>query len=241
MDYIEDLYSNGGEVYVIGGACRNYLYNCIHKKEVKIKDYDYLVRNLESEKIISILTKYGTIKEVGMTFGIILFIPHGETEPIEIALPRTEVSTGTGYRDFTIICNPFLTIDEDFSRRDATINAIGFPIKNLKELELLDYLITPKPKYELFIDPYNGISDIREKLWRTVGNPEKRFNEDPTRIMRAFRQCGELDLELEEETLEAIRKHYKIMERLIPSSYVRLFKELLRLVKFKKVKESYLK
>jgi tRNA nucleotidyltransferase/poly(A) polymerase len=168
-----------------------------------------------------------------MTFGIILFIPLGETEPIEIALPRTEVSIGTGYRDFTIISDPFLTIEEDLSRRDATINAIGFPVKKLKDLDQLDYKKTPEPKYRLFIDPFNGISDIREKLWRTVGNPEKRFNEDPTRIMRAFRQCGELDLELESETLKAIRKHYRLMERLIPSSYVRLFKELLRLINIK--------
>jgi tRNA nucleotidyltransferase/poly(A) polymerase len=60
---------------------------------------------------------------------------------------------------------------------------------------------------------------------------KKRFVEDPNRIMRAFRQSGELDLAIEEDTFRAIKNDYHLMETLIPKSYVRLFNELFKMMK----------
>lgn len=228
-DYIDDLIKNGGKVYIVGGAIRNYLYNCFHNKTILTKDYDFIICNLEEEQIISILKNYGTIKEVGQSFGIILFTPINTTESIEFALPRTEISTGSGYKDFEIIPDPFLPLEEDFSRRDSTINAIGFQIFSLYDITKLDSKKNKDFELSMFIDPYDGITDIKNKIWKAVGDPYKRFLEDPTRIMRAFRQSGELELEIEENTYSAIQHHYLLMKSLIPQSYVRLFNELIRL------------
>lgn len=232
-DYISKLCDIGGKVYVVGGANRNYLYNCIHKTNIKSKDFDYLICNLSQEKIINTLSEFGKVKEVGHAFGIILFTPTDTKENIEFALPRTEVSTGVGYRDFIIKPDPYLPIEDDFSRRDSPINAMGFQIYSINDISLLDHTLNPEPDLAKFTDPFNGISDINKKIWRAIGDPYKRFLEDPTRIMRAFRQAGELELEIESNTLESIAKHYDVMKALIPSSYVRLFNELLKLVKVK--------
>lgn len=233
LDYVSKLCDIGGKVYIVGGANRNYLFNCIHKTDKLSKDFDYLVCNLLQEEIISALLEFGKVKEVGQAFGIILFTPNDTKENIEFALPRTEISTGSGYRDFIITPDPYLNIEDDFSRRDATINAIGFQIYSINDIALLDHNKNPEPNFARFIDPFNGITDIRNKIWRSIGDPHKRFLEDPTRIMRAFRQAGELDMEIEPNTLKGISEHYDVMKVLIPDSYVRLFNELLKLVKVK--------
>jgi len=217
-----------GEVYVVGGAVRNYLYNCFHNTNKQIKDYDYLVRFVDIHKLTNILKKFGSIKEVGKSFGILLFTPNGSHNSFEFALPRTETSIGSGYRDFIVIPDHTISLDEDFSRRDATINAIGFRIYSLHDVDKLNVAVHRTPNLEEFVDPFNGIDDIRIKVWRCVGDPHKRFIEDPTRIMRAFRQSAELNLDIEFETLKSISVNYKLMESLVPQSYVRLFNELLR-------------
>ena len=150
QDYISKLCDVGGEVYVVGGANRNYLTNCIHNKNIPIKDFDFLVRNLEATVIIEVLKKIGSVKEVGRAFGIILFTietVNGTKDSIEFALPRTEVSTGSGYRDFIITPDPYLELKDDFSRRDATINAIGFRVYSIDDLLLFDHTHNPNPHF----------------------------------------------------------------------------------------------
>jgi tRNA nucleotidyltransferase/poly(A) polymerase len=228
-DFIKALCDAGGEVYVVGGAVRNFIYNCLHKTQHKIKDYDYLVRLIEIDKLISILVQYGDVKEVGKSFGVILLNPFNTSENIEFAIPRTEVSTGSGYKDFKITSDHLMSIQEDFSRRDATINAIGMRMYSLDDLSKLN-VQNSYIHMDQFIDPYNGMSDIKFKIWRCVGDPRKRFNEDPTRIMRAFRQASELDLTISDQTQKSIGKDYILMKNLIPQSYVRIFNELIRTI-----------
>ena len=229
-DYISALHDNGAKIYIVGGAVRQYLFNSIHQTNISIKDYDYLVCELEQSKIIEILQNFGKIKEVGQSFGIILFNPFNTKENIEFALPRTEISTGSGYKDFIIQSDPYLSLYQDFSRRDATINAIGFQIYSINDILFLDHLEYPEPNLTNFIDPFNGIDNIRRKIWKAIGDPYQRFLEDPVRIMRAFRQSTELSLEIELNTLNAIIAHYDIMKSLIPNSYVRLFNEFFKIV-----------
>lgn len=235
LDYIKALCDAGGEVYIVGGAIRNYIYNCLHNTNIPIKDYDYLVRLLSQETIINTLEKIGQVKEVGQAFGIILFTVQGtdKNENIEFALPRTEISTGPGYRDFVVIPDHMMTLEEDFSRRDASINAMALRVYSLNDLKKLDHIEHPIFDANQFVDPYNGINDIANFVWKSVGDPAKRFVEDPTRIMRAFRQSAELKLTIHEETFRAIVENYKVMDALIPQSYVRLYNELLRMIKTK--------
>lgn len=106
------------------------------------------------------------------------------------------------------------TIEEDLSRRDFTINAMAAEIQlgevqpprindNIRRLNLQNIKI---------IDPFDGKIDLKNKIIRTVGEPEKRFNDDALRLMRAVRLAVELDFIIEEETAEAIKKHAGLLE-----------------------------
>ncbi len=79
-------------------------------------------------------------------------------------------------------------LTEDLMRRDFTMNAIAY-----------------HPQQGL-TDPFNGISDIKEKLIRCVGNPMQRFSEDALRMLRAVRFSAQLDFVIDAGTLEAIKK-----------------------------------
>lgn len=80
-------------------------------------------------------------------------------------------------------------IQDDLSRRDFTINAMAF-----------------NPRRGFF-DPFNGQSDLKAGLIRAVGDPNKRFQEDALRILRAFRFAAQLDFKIEQKTLEAAAKN----------------------------------
>ena len=86
-------------------------------------------------------------------------------------------------------------IKEDLSRRDFTVNAVAYD-----------------PQDRVLVDAFGGIPDLAAGLIRTVGKAEERLLEDGLRIMRAFRfmYLGRLDQEL----VEAIRKHRSILEKI---------------------------
>ncbi len=79
-------------------------------------------------------------------------------------------------------------IEDDLARRDFSINAIAW-----------------RPATDDLQDPYRGIEDLRAGTLRAVGDPATRFAEDHLRVLRAFRFAGAYDLEIEAETLSALR------------------------------------
>lgn len=78
------------------------------------------------------------------------------------------------------------SIEEDLSRRDFTINAMAYNTKS----GLVDF--------------FEGSSDIKKKIIRCVGNPDKRFNEDALRIIRAIRFSAKLDFDIEKKTMDSM-------------------------------------
>ncbi len=80
------------------------------------------------------------------------------------------------------------SLEEDLKRRDFTVNAFAY-----------------NPKTGL-VDYFDGLRDLREKRIRAVGNPERRFEEDALRILRAVRFCAQLGFALDEETRAACGK-----------------------------------
>lgn len=92
---------------------------------------------------------------------------------VEIALPRKEVSTGPGHRDFYITIDPGLTLDEDATRRDFTINAV--------------YRHIPSGTV---VDPLDGVNAIKQKVLMTTHRHS--FRDDPLRILRALRFKSQL-------------------------------------------------
>jgi len=229
MDFIQEIVNSKGEVYLVGGCVRNILYNKIHNTNIPIKDRDLLVRNVSQNNLIKILEKHGNVKQTGILFGVIKFSNKNlvKYHEIDIALPRKEISKDLGenkYHNFVITSDPNISLLEDFSRRDATINAIAIQIYNINDFLCDDININN------IIDPFNGFEDITNKLWRTVGLAQTRFKEDPTRIMRALRQSSELGLKLEQDTELSIIKHKDLMNYIHKTSPTRLTEELVRLI-----------
>lgn len=124
---------------------------------LEVKDKDHVVVGATPEQ----MTALG-YRPVGKDFPVFL---HPDTHE-EYALARTERKTAKGYKGFQVHASPDVTLEEDLARRDLTINAIA------------------KSEQGELIDPFNGQSDIQNKILRHVGDA---FIEDPVRILRAAR------------------------------------------------------
>ena len=89
------------------------------------------------------------------------------------------------------------TIEGDLARRDFTINAMALE------------LTTPEPT---FIDLFNGVADLQNKLIKTPGKAEESFSDDPLRMMRAARFMSQLNFEIDPSVLVAIKSMAKRLE-----------------------------
>jgi len=178
------------QIYLIGGAVRDLLLS--HSTQ----DYDFVVRNIPLDALRSFLSRYGNVNLVGETFGVLKFVPN-EVKPhhvFDIALPRKDFSFKTGgYRDVRTENDPKLSIEEDLSRRDFTINAMAIEIH-----------FNPFKK-NILIDPQEGYKDLEGRIIKTVGQPEERFKEDYSRILRGIRFACQLNFEIEDMTWKAMK------------------------------------
>lgn len=159
------------EVYCVGGAVRDELLG------LPIKDLDYVVVGSTTESMLDL-----GFKPVGKDFPVFL---HPTTHD-EYALARTERKVGKGYKGFTVHADTNVTLEDDLSRRDFTMNAIA------------------KRSDGQLIDPYDGQLDIKQKVIRHVGSA---FVEDPVRILRAARFSARFsDFTIAPETMSLMQK-----------------------------------
>jgi len=186
------------EIYLVGGAVRDFILSR------PTQDLDFVVRGIKLEDLEKSLAELGKVDLVGKSFSVFKFVPQGgdSRNPVDIALPRKEHSLGTGaYRDVKIQSDPHLSIEDDLSRRDFTVNAMAWPVKFGKQG------IFPRRKFvKDLVDPFGGIKDVKDKIIRAVGKPEKRFQEDYSRQLRALRLACQLNFEIEEKTFKAIKE-----------------------------------
>lgn len=122
-----------------------------------VRDRDYVVVGSSIEEMLA-----AGFKSVGKDFPVFL---HPTTQE-EYALARTERKTAKGYKGFTVHAAKEVTLAEDLARRDLTINAIA------------------QDENGQLIDPFHGIDDIKNKIFRHVS---EAFVEDPVRILRVAR------------------------------------------------------
>lgn len=78
----------------------------------------------------------------------------------------------------------------DLSRRDFTINTMAYDLRKNRFMQL--------------IDPFNGKKDLKEKIIRTPGDPDRSFSDDPLRILRAIRFASRLNFRIEEKTFQSM-------------------------------------
>jgi tRNA nucleotidyltransferase (CCA-adding enzyme) len=173
------------QAFFVGGIVRDYLL----KKESDNLDIATDAKPDEVEKILNSFKI--NFKPIGKKFGTILAIVNGQK--IEITTFRREGRyTDTRHPDQVEFIREYL---EDARRRDLTINAFYFnPVTR-----------------ELF-DPTNGLGDLKAKIIRFVGDPKKRIDEDPLRMIRAVRLATVLGFKLERNSFAAIKTRAKLIQ-----------------------------
>jgi tRNA nucleotidyltransferase/poly(A) polymerase len=174
---IKDVFvKNGFKLFVVGGAVRDAVLGKIPK------DWD-LATDATPDQVEKIMSESGfRTLPTGKAFGVINVF--SDDDEYEIATFRKDI--GSGRRPDSV---EFTTIDQDVKRRDLTINALFFDIDTNEIVDLV-----------------GGISDLKNGIVRTVGNPEDRFGEDRLRILRAIRFAGRFGSELEPNVDVALRK-----------------------------------
>ena len=188
VNILQAIVKAGFEVAIVGGAVRDFL----AKKD--ISDWDFTT-NARPEEILKLIkgsfynNRFGTV-------GVVL---QSQKLTIQITTYRTEEKYTDKRHPDVIVWGK--TLEEDLSRRDFTINAMALRIENGKL----------KVEKDNLVDPFDGQKDLRNKLVRAVGDPDKRFREDALRLLRATRFATTLGFKIEDKTAAAIKKNAKAL------------------------------
>ena len=191
--------------YVVGGWVRDLLL----KRENTVTDIDFVCVGsgiILAEKVALTMGKQARFK-VFKKFGTALISYKGEN--YEFIGARKESYRSNSRKP--IVENG--TFEDDQIRRDFTINAISIQLN--------------KDNFGELIDPFNGIEDLKNKIIKTPGNPNKTYSDDPLRMMRAVRFATQLHFEIEKESYEAILRN---CERLSIISQERITEELNKII-----------
>ena len=160
------------QVFLVGGAVRD------EQLGISLRERDWCVVGATPEILIA-----DGYKQVGKDFPVFL---HPTTSE-EYALARTERKTGPGYHGFAFDFSADVSIEDDLSRRDLTINAIA------------------KDDEGRLIDPHGGLKDIEKRVLRHVSDA---FSEDPVRILRVAKfaaRFSALGFQISGETMTLMR------------------------------------
>lgn len=180
LDIMARLRSRGFEAYLVGGSIRDILLG------KRVKDFD-IVTDAHPRQIKRLFKRCFLI---GKRFRL-AHVYVSRDRFIEVATFRALVETGelqdTGKKYAEN--NVFGTIEEDALRRDFTINALYY---NSADSSIEDYT--------------GGMEDIKKRLLRSIGDPIRRFQEDPVRIIRAGRFCAQLNFSLPRKERRAAEK-----------------------------------
>jgi tRNA nucleotidyltransferase (CCA-adding enzyme) len=180
------LQKQGFSCYLVGGCVRDY----IRKEEPH--DYDFCT-NAKPDEIIRVLKEnHIPYHAEGIDYGTVVANINGTD--YEITTYRKEQSYSDGRHPDSVIFAD--DIKEDLSRRDFTVNAIAYDIKTKQ-----------------FVDPFSGISDIRQGVLRCVGEADARIQEDGLRILRALRFAIKYDMKMDDSLKSAIHHNISMLDK----------------------------
>jgi tRNA nucleotidyltransferase (CCA-adding enzyme) len=172
------------ECYVIGGFVRDILLDRNHKKDIDIVAVGSGIElALKVSELLSNKPKVQVFKNYGTAM-----LRYKEMD-IEFVGARKESYTHDSR-------NPLVengTLKDDQERRDFTINAMAFSLNS--------------DNFGDLVDPFNGVTDLENKLLKTPLDPDITYSDDPLRMMRAIRFATQLNFEIENESLSSIAKN----------------------------------
>lgn len=191
------LQSAGFEAYAVGGCVRDSLLGKTPN------DWD-ITTSAKPEDMKSVFADFHCI-DTGIKHGTVTVVIDGE--PLEITTFRLdgEYEDNRHPKSVTFTSN----LGADLGRRDFTVNAMAYS------------------KMTGTVDLFGGQNDLKNGIIRCVGDPNRRFNEDALRILRALRFASALDFEIEEKTAQSLLKNRALLGNI---SEERIAKELLKLV-----------
>jgi tRNA nucleotidyltransferase (CCA-adding enzyme) len=168
----------GGRAVAVGGCVRDGLLGAT-AKDVDVEVYGLALPTLEA----ALVAADCSVSAVGRSFGVlkVQLTADGDTEVIDVALPRTENKVGQGHRGFVVQSDPSLSFAQAASRRDFTINAMGVDLQT-----------------GALLDPWGGVNDLEAGVLRHVS---PAFDEDPLRVLRGAQFCARFGLMPAAETI----------------------------------------
>ena len=169
------------EAYIIGGFVRDHLLGRTQKKDI---DIVALGSGIELAQAVQKKLQGASTVQIFKTYGTAMI--HWNDMDIEFVGARKESYTADSR-------NPEVepgSLKDDQNRRDFTINALAISLNS--------------QNFGAFIDPFNGLEDLKNKILRTPLDPNITYSDDPLRMLRAIRFANQLDFKIEQESLEAI-------------------------------------
>ena len=195
-----DFQEAGVRLYGVGGMVRN------PRLGLPISDMD-ITSALRPERVLALCEGkgYGVVKK-GLAFGMVEI--HLGGYAFEHTTFRADTyGPGGGHRPTAIAFSD--TVEADAFRRDFTVNAMAYSRKTGT------------------VDLFGGRDDLKNGIIRCVGDPDRRFNEDALRILRALRFASTLDFEIEPLTAQSLINNRALLGNI---SEERIAKELIKLV-----------
>lgn len=199
---VKRLQQAGFEAYLVGGCVRDLL---IGRRP---KDFDVATDARPSE----VRRIFRNCRIIGRRFKL-AHVFYGD-HIVETATFRADPRDGQSEDDDDLLItddNEYGTAESDARRRDFTVNALFLdPVTH----EIHDFV--------------EGLSDLKKRVLRTIGDPQIRLAEDPVRILRAIKFSARLDLEIDDDTWDAMCDLAPDLEKAAPP---RVLEEILRLLR----------
>ncbi|MDO4868688.1 MAG: HD domain-containing protein [Bacillota bacterium] len=210
---MRELETAGYEAYYVGGCVRDFVLSGMGLSPAKAGDID-VTTDATPEEMLDVFRDYRLI-ETGLKHGTMTVLT-ADGMPVEITTYRTDGDYSDHRHPDSVAF--VRNLEEDLKRRDFTINAMAMDRSgNLR-------------------DPFGGTADIEKRVIRAVGDPDRRFDEDALRIMRALRFAavlgdgahgGNVQFTIDQTTEEAMFRKKGLLRNVSSERIYAEFKKLI--------------